>query len=275
MDSLEKSILGSLDAAEPAIYSYLPYILQDSWEIGISVDEVIALVRTHTKSDDRLKILDLGCGKGPVSVRLAAEFRCQCLGIDGMSEFIAEAERKAREYGVEDRCRFRIGDIRYAIRELTGYDVIVLGAIGPVFGDYEATLSALEPCLAPDGIILIDDGYYPDDDQSRNPDIPARSTILLQMEKAGMRLIDEQISDRERLRQTDHLIFTHLERRCRELMEKYPDRKGIFEAYIQKQIEENRFLETEIICSIMVIGRIKGLQDEEPDQERDRYETLV
>lgn len=49
-------------------------------------------------------MLDLGCGKGAVSIKVALELRCRCLGIDALSEFIDEARRRAQEYHVTSMC---------------------------------------------------------------------------------------------------------------------------------------------------------------------------
>lgn len=49
-----------------------------------------------------MKILDMGCGKGFVTISLAREFKCPCHGIDAMPVFIYEAEQKAIEYSVSD-----------------------------------------------------------------------------------------------------------------------------------------------------------------------------
>ena len=79
--------------SHPNLYPYLSYILQDRWEIGSEPQTIIHIIEKHFKNYADLKILDLGCGKGAVSIR-------------------------------ED------------IKNLSGYDAIILGSIGPVFGDF-------------------------------------------------------------------------------------------------------------------------------------------
>lgn len=138
--SLEESVAQAMDGEGPEIVPYLPYILQDAWELGTLPGTVIDLVRRHLTDWVRLRVLDLGCGKGAVSVRLARELGCRCLGIDALEEFISVAREKAAAFGVRRRCRFEVGDIRDRIHDLGRFDVIVLGAIGPVFGGHRATL---------------------------------------------------------------------------------------------------------------------------------------
>ncbi len=104
MKSLEESVATSLDCSGNSLLPYLPYILQDFWEIGASPEVIIDLIRKHKKNYSTLDVLDLGCGKGAVSIKVALELRCRCLGIDALSEFIDEARRRAQEYHVTSMC---------------------------------------------------------------------------------------------------------------------------------------------------------------------------
>ena len=153
MKSLEESVVTAMDGSDSGLFPFLPYILQDLWEIGASPEVIIELVRKHMNNYFSLSILDLGCGKGAVSIKLAKEFNCTCLGIDAIKEFINEANNKAKEYGVDHLCKFEVGDIRERIKVLTQFNIIILGAIGPVFGDYFKTLSIISKCLKKEGLI--------------------------------------------------------------------------------------------------------------------------
>lgn len=255
MKSLQESVLAAMDGTDVAQIEFFPYILQDLWEIGTDPVTVIELVRKHQSNYSSLHILDLGCGKGAVSVKLARALGCSCLGIDAIPEFVDIAREKAAAFGVDHLCRFETGDMRSRDKELSGADVIVLGSVGPVFGDYYRTLNALSPYLKQDGIIIMDDGYVEHDSRFSHPLIQQRDAILRQISDSGMRLMDEIILDRQAIKESDDYIFQKVEQRCRELIQRHPDKKTIFENYIQKQIEENDVLENRITCSIMVIGR--------------------
>lgn len=256
MKSLEDSVVTAMDGSDRELFPYLPYILQDTWEIGTDPEVIIELVRKHANIKDGLHALDLGCGKGAVSVRLAADITgCQCHGIDAISEFIAEASTKASEYRVGGRCRFETGDIRERMSYLPRYDVIILGAIGPVLGDYAATLSALSGLLNDGGIIIIDDGYTDNDSDFSHPLILRRKDIEKQTAASGMKIIDEVIIGKDDIRDSDDQIFRSLKKRCVELAEKHPDQRILFDNYIRKQEYENDVLETKIICSVMVFRK--------------------
>ena len=256
MKTLEESIAIAMDMQDTEIVPFLPYILQDFWEIGTSSETVIGFVQKHcgtveTQCIASLQILDLGCGKGAVSVKLAKHLNCNCLGIDGVSGFIEAAKEKAREYNVETLCQFEVGDIREKIKTLGKFDVIVLGAIGQVFGDYYATLTTLTQHLAPNGIIIIDDAYIENSSTFQHPAILPHREILAQIERVGMELIDEHTGEETAYSEE----FANIEKRCKELIVKYPEKRALFESYIQIQADEYDVLENDVIASTMVLKR--------------------
>jgi len=114
------------------------------WEIGADPEAIKKLIKKHCNNLAELKVLDLGCGKGAVSVKLSQEFGCISHGIDAIPEFVEFARQKASELKVNHLCKFETGDIREKVKELSGYDIAILGAIGPIFGDYFSTLSTRE-----------------------------------------------------------------------------------------------------------------------------------
>lgn len=56
-----------------------------------------------------LKVLDLGCGDGTTAIA-AAQLGADVLGVDIASNLVAAGNRRARDAGVADRCRFIEGD---------------------------------------------------------------------------------------------------------------------------------------------------------------------
>lgn len=257
MQSLEDSVVRALDGTDPEIFPYLPYILQDLWEIGSSPETIIELIKKHKKITNSLHVLDLGCGKGAVSVKIAKELQCRCYGIDAVSEFIEYADLKAIEFGVESLCRFEVGDIRIKINELNSFDVIILGSIGPVLGNYYQTLISLSKCTKADGIIIIDEGYIDIDDMFSHPFVQKKDEMLKQISEAGMQLTYEVIFNRNENENQDRVILDRLTDRCNELIKMHPEKRALFENYIRKQEHETELLETKITCSTMVIMRDK------------------
>jgi precorrin-6B methylase 2 len=242
-----------MDGSDRELFPYLPYILQDIWEIGTDPKVIVNLIRKHFTNINTLRLLDVGCGKGAVSIPVAQQLGCSCFGIDAIPEFIDEANRKAKEFNVEGLCTFQVGDVREAITAVSVFDVIILGSIGPVFGNYFETMTTLSKHLTNTGLIIIDDSYIENGGEYRHPMMFSREELLHQIELSGMQLLDEEILHSDDVRQSSDFIFQHLKKRCLELIEQHPAKKMLFENYIKQQEEENEILEHRVVCSTMVL----------------------
>jgi len=255
MKTVEESIAAAMDVQQnTAIIPFLPYIFQDFWELGTPPEFVIDLIRKHFENYKDLHILDLGCGKGAVSVKTAAAFKCHCHGIDAIPEFIDTAKKKATEYDVDKLCRFETGDIRVRIEELDKFDIIILGATGPIFGDYYTALTAISKHLTDKGIVIVEEAYIEDTSTVQHPPYLFRKDLLKQFEQAEMELADETACDYGEIADMNHEM-ENISRRCNELKAKYPEISSLFEAYIQNQATENDALENDLSGSTMVLRK--------------------
>ncbi len=258
LKTIEESVVQAMDGSDKELFPYLPYILQDLWEIGADPEAIIKLIKKHCGDPSGLTILDLGCGKGAVSVQVAQTLGCTCHGIDAIPEFIDFAQLKATKLGVNHLCKFETGDIREKVNDLSGYDVVILGAIGPVFGDYYYTLMTLERCLKDTGIIIVDDGYISDDSDFIHPFMLKESEIIRQIDRARMQLVESDIMNRAAIKESDGYIFENLKRRCFELIEQNPGKERLFLDYIKQQEIENEVLENRVTGTTMVIRKRQG-----------------
>ena len=252
--TLEESVMTSMDGVNIGIVKYLPCILQDFWEIGTSPEEIITIIRKYKTNYSSINVLDLGSGKGAVSIKAASELGCNCFGIDAIDDFVVFANNKSKEYSVNNICTFETNDIRTRIESLGKYDSIILGAIGAVFGNYYDTLLRLAPHLNKDGLIIVDDAYVEDDCDKNYPSILRKSELLDQIKNAGMELIDMIIYDEiSELNKEFENEFRNIQNRCMELAGKYPEDKELFYGYIEKQKSEYEILSSKIIPAILVI----------------------
>ena len=123
MSDVEEKLAKSLTAESVELIPYLPYLLQDLWELGSSPKDMVHLISKNIIISEKTKVLDLACGKGAVSIKLAKELGCQVKGIDIMKDFIENAKKKAREFKVETLCEFIVGDINQYVEVEKGYDI--------------------------------------------------------------------------------------------------------------------------------------------------------
>ena len=256
----EEKLACSLTAETTELLPFLPYLLQDFWELGSDPDLMAQLIQKHVSLSAAARVLDLGCGKGAVSVKIAQRLSVPIKGIDLMPAFIEFAAEKAREFQVDDLCSFVVGDINEAVESEQGYDCVILGAVGDVLGSPAETLHKLKQTVKPGGYILIDDGYLPE--ESKREDIKYNSAVYLTeqqwmalFQEAGLELVETAVPDDSSNLDSDSGMAA-ITGRARELTEKYPDKKAMFEAYIRSQQNEYDDLDNSLVCVTWILRKL-------------------
>lgn len=109
-------------------------------------------------------VLDLACGKGEALCTWAREFGFTGLGVDLCSDFVRDADARARELGVSDRVRFTHDDAAGYVVDQTVDVAACLGAswIGGQkwHGRLDGTLALLERSIRPAGLIVLGEPYW-------------------------------------------------------------------------------------------------------------------
>jgi len=251
--NVEEKLAKSLTAEDTELIPYLPYLLQDLWELGSSPNDMIDMISNDIKVSEKTKVLDLACGKGAVSVQLAKAFGCLTWGIDIIPEFIDFADKKACEYGVENICQFKVGDINEAIKVEADYDIVILGAVGDVLGNPAETLEKLKSTVKEGGYIFIDDAYG---DNTSDGGYFTRDTWLGFFQNAGLKLLDERFNEADELENLNNEQQSSIEMRADQLKESYPDKTDLLESYIRSQQAECDALENEISGVTMLLQKI-------------------
>jgi SAM-dependent methyltransferase len=123
---------------------------------------VLELIRDEECSHDVSKILDLGCGKGAISISLARQFGFKVRGIDIFAPFVEEARARAKELGVDDICHFEHGDITWEARGSADYDMALLVWMGGVLGSVGESIMRIRRLVRPDGYMVIGEGCFRD-----------------------------------------------------------------------------------------------------------------
>ncbi len=258
-DNTSEKLAKSLTADTTDIIPYLPYLLQDLWELGSSGQEMLELLRQHVPVTAGFSALDLGCGKGAVSVTLARSLGIRCKGIDLIGDFIREAGEKASEHGVDGLCEFAGGDIKQAVLHERDYDLVIFGAVGDVLGDRPKTLNALMSAVKSGGYILLDDGYRLEDDDSTllfDGEYPTLDEWQALFDKAGLKLIAYSLAED---RPNDDRDFKCISQRAQELIKMYPQYRKMFEHYVQNQRDEYDDLAERVIGVTMLLQKEDAL----------------
>lgn len=255
MNDLKESVLNSLDGSSPEIYPYLSYLLQDLWEMGSTSENVLSILKNNNVPEkfSRLKILDLGCGKGGITIPIAKETNASVVGIDGFSEFINVAVDKSKQWGVENNCRYFCGDIRTEIKNFTDFNLVILASTGQILGDIKQTLTSIEKCLVQNGYVFLDDAYIPNELDFENENYMHEKEFYNQLSESSFEIIDKKVHPAGSA--DNEVMFNKIKRRAFELMEKYPDKKSLFESYLRSQTEENSALETSVKCVSLLLKK--------------------
>lgn len=239
--TVNEKLAESLTAKTPDIIPFLPYLLQDLWELGSLPDDIAELIKTHVPINTDTRIIDLGCGKGAVSIRLAREFGCRVKGIDIIHDFIAYARKKAGEYHVDNFCVFETGDIN-ASNE-SGHDIVIFGAMGTVLGEPSDMLEKLKHIIRPLGFIVIDDAYT----HEPEPGYYTYEQWLNLFDTAGLTLIDKKDVNIKQIKHINSFNQGFITQRAGELKMSHPEWADMFDDYVQSQQEECNELESRLV----------------------------
>ncbi|MCL2838309.1 MAG: class I SAM-dependent methyltransferase [Oscillospiraceae bacterium] len=254
---IDENLARSLTAETVELLPFLPYLLQDLWELGSSPRDMITLIKRHIPLSENSKILDLACGKGAVSVRIAESLGVHVHGFDLFPDFVKYAEQKAAEFGVDKLCRFTCGDANETVETERNYDCVIFGAAGNILGEPRETLEKLAKTIKFNGFIIIDEAYLPDDMTNddvkyQNYEYLTRGEWLQLFDECGLTLVEElQNTDDYDFDSDNKLIST----RTDELIAKHPDKRAIFENYVASQLNECEDLESNITAITWILQK--------------------
>lgn len=150
-----KEFQNSLDITCDELEKHIPELLQGLWELSSMPPYIVELIDRNGIGHEK-NILDLGCGKGAVLVKLATQFEIKAIGVDLIPEFIEEANNYAIQYGVSDKISFKTEDILDTINSTFKQDIVIYGYDSEILGNLNNTLTALSKCIAEGGHISLE-----------------------------------------------------------------------------------------------------------------------
>ena len=247
----------SLTAETTELIPYLPYLLQDFWALGSVPESIAELVEKYVCPSESTRILDLACGKGAVSINIAQRLQMKVKGIDITSAFIEFAANKAKELGVNELCEFVEADINEAVKTEAGYDCVIFVSAGNLLGDTAETLHRLKTTVKSGGYLLIEDAYLSDNSSSEDIkfhyEYLTKAQWITLFESAVLDLLETVYYNNPNLNEESEMAA--ISARANELIEKYPEKKEMFEGYIRSQQNEYDDLDDSLTCAVWVLRK--------------------
>ncbi len=254
----DKEKLAEALGVSQEILPYLAELLADLRILGTWPEEVIELLKPLNLPAHSTEVLDLGCGKGSVSIPLAEQLNFRIRGIDIFPPFLEEAKKNAKNSAAADRCKFEIGDMRDVLKKNASYDVVIFASVGSILGDFEECVGKLRTAVRPGGYMVIDDGFL-----SRAPRLdrpgyrhyrPHQET-LRQLTNHGDKLIREKIFPVAKLKAFNQKNTDLIRKRAGDLTKNHPDKAELFARYVRWEESECEILENETTLAIWLLQR--------------------
>jgi cyclopropane fatty-acyl-phospholipid synthase-like methyltransferase len=246
----KKEFRHSLDLTSDELEMYIPSVLKGLWELGSMPEYMIELIGRNGPVKGKT-VIDLGCGKGAVLVKLAAHFEIRAMGIDILPEFIKEATKYAGKYGVSGKILFKVEDITETVKTTSEQDIVIYGYDSEILGDLDATLRQLAKCIKDDGRILLE--YMYADHQTEG--MQTAGEMIESIERSGFHILDSIDWNGETLKQINRQNTDIIRMNVEGLISRYPHKKEMFSEYLQNQIEECEKSETEYSCTTLLLVR--------------------
>ncbi|ACC98104.1 Methyltransferase domain [Elusimicrobium minutum Pei191] len=248
---IKDNLAKSLTAQTEELNMFLPYLLQDIWELGSPCADIAQLLKDRLPGE--AKILDLACGKGAAAVKIAKELGLNVKGIDIMPQFIDYAKKKAVENNVGDLCAFEVNDINTSVNTHKGYNCVILDWAGGVLGNPVQSVPKLKQTIVTGGLIIIGDAYLnPSSDLNdikfKNDYISLSSwKTLFTLE--GLKPVETKTD----IKFADN--FALIKTRAAEILVKHPQKKELLDSYIQNIQNKQADLEQNITGVLFLLQK--------------------
>ncbi len=255
--TVHEAELAAYFGVAPEILRFVPDLLQDLWELGSDPDLVVRWLREEGVAGAGARVLDLGCGKGAVSLAVAGALGCRVDGVDALPAFVEIARREARTRGLEERCRFDCADLREVVGEARGYDAALLVSVG-VLGAAEAMVAGCRSCVEPGGLMIIEDSFLREPgpiDFAGYGQLASLDDTRAQLIRHGDAIVRERITPRAEVTELCRRYMTWIEHRAAELSTRHPEHAAAFHAYVEKERRECEILDRAVDCATWMLRR--------------------
>jgi len=118
------------------------------------IDRVFALLDLPSGA----RVIDVGCGKAEMLVRLIERFGCTAIGVDTNPHFLAEARARAFDHGVAGQIELLEGDVTKMKLASETFDAALCVGATHAYGDLATTLKSLRGLVKTGGKVIVGDG---------------------------------------------------------------------------------------------------------------------
>ena len=255
--TLLSEVAHAMEAPE-CLLPHLPYLLQDLPSLSGAEDDVVEVL-SEVRFPSGGAVLDLGCGRGDIAIRVARAFDAEVTGVDGHPPFIEIARQSAKEAGLQRRCEFAAADLRKSLAKPARFDAVLMIAVGPVLGDPAKTMSMLRAVVRDGGWIIIDDGYLED---GVPPSADYEGYLEREAMEAGLTHFGDTIVAR-RIGSSAVSLFNALAletipKRAMALAELHPELREVINQYVARQFEEVALMDGPLVSTLWAIQKTVG-----------------
>ena len=120
------------------------------------VDRVLALLDLPPGA----RVLDVGCGKAEMLMRLIERYGATAVGVDTNAEFLAEARAHAFDRGVAGQLELILGQIQNQRFAADSFDAALCVGATHAYGDFATTIDALSKLVKSGGKVLVGEAYW-------------------------------------------------------------------------------------------------------------------
>ncbi|MFN0090770.1 MAG: class I SAM-dependent methyltransferase [Acidimicrobiales bacterium] len=250
--SAEEMVAYALEM-DPELLPYALELLSDLDALGADVALIVAAVAALGL--ESATVVDLGSGKGAVSIALARELGLSVHGIELFEPFVHVARQAAAAAGAAGRCRFSHGDIVTMAGATAPVDVAVFAALGDVLGPLEVTVGIIRQYVRPGGFLVINDSCLRDGAAASFPGFEHCGTLAetrRRLIEHGDDLVAETIeADPEAGLDEGAAIAA----RAQELTRRRPELGSRLRTFVDAQLAEYEYLDRHTIGAVWVLRR--------------------
>jgi len=123
-------------------------------------EEKADLLLSRLEQGNKDRVVDIGCGKGELLIRMAERFGIEGVGIDRSTTFLDIAREQARRAGVAGRISFLEQDAATYTADSTCFAAGLCIGSGAAFGFFADVVKRMSCLIQPGGLLLIGECYW-------------------------------------------------------------------------------------------------------------------